>query len=77
MHKIVVGKGKTWKLHPTPEARAFFTFAISEQNFTFAKSSLTSGAGELGRYSQEKFNCFLTSRKQMNTISSKANDKGL
>jgi hypothetical protein len=34
-------------LHLTPEAGAFFTFAVSEQNFTFAKSSLASGAGEL------------------------------
>ncbi|MDL1968986.1 MAG: hypothetical protein LWW97_10705 [Deltaproteobacteria bacterium] len=34
-------------LHLTPEAGAFFAFAISEQNFTFAKFSLASGAGEL------------------------------
>jgi hypothetical protein len=27
-------------VHLTPEARAFFTFAISKQNFTFAKFSL-------------------------------------
>jgi len=32
----------------TPEAGAFFAFAISEQNFVFAKSSLASGAGDLG-----------------------------
>jgi len=41
---------KLWNnkaLHPTPEASAFFAFAISEQNFAFAKSSLASGAGEL------------------------------
>ena len=36
-------------LHPTPEAGAFFALAISEQNLTFAKSSLASGAGDLGR----------------------------
>jgi hypothetical protein len=36
-------------LHPTPEAGASFSFAISEQNFVFAKSSLASGAGDLGR----------------------------
>ena len=35
-------------LHPTPEAGAFFAFAISEQNVAFAKSSLASGAGDLG-----------------------------
>jgi len=34
-------------LHPTPEAGAFFAFAISEQNFAFARSSLASGAGDL------------------------------
>jgi len=41
----------TWKLpnqpvHLTPEAMAFFPFAISEQIFVFAKSSLASGAGD-------------------------------
>jgi hypothetical protein len=36
-------------LYPTPEAGAFFTFAVSEQTFTFAKSLLASGAGKLGR----------------------------
>ena len=30
----------------TPEAGAFFTLAISEQNFAFAKFSLASGAGD-------------------------------
>jgi len=30
-------------VHMTPEARAFFTFAISEQNFAFAKFSLLLG----------------------------------
>ena len=34
-------------LHLTPEAGAFFAFTISVLNFTFAKSSLASGAGEL------------------------------
>ena len=34
-------------LHLTPEAGAFLAFAISEQNFAFAKFSLASGAGEL------------------------------
>ena len=34
-------------LHPTPEAGAFLAFAISEQNFAFAKFSLASGAGDL------------------------------
>jgi hypothetical protein len=34
-------------LHLTPEAGAFFAFAVSGQNFTFAKFSLASGAGEL------------------------------
>ncbi len=33
-------------VHLTPEAGAFFAFAISEQNFAFAKSSLVSGAGD-------------------------------
>jgi len=33
--------------NPTPEAMALFAFAISEQNFAFAKPSLASGAGEL------------------------------
>ena len=33
-------------LHPTPEASAFFAFAISEQNVAFAKSSLAVGAGD-------------------------------
>jgi len=34
-------------LHPTPEAGTFLANAILEQNFSFAKSSLASGAGEL------------------------------
>ncbi len=33
-------------VHPTPKARAFFTLAILEQNFAFAKSSLAFGAGD-------------------------------
>ena len=33
-------------VHLTPEARAFFAFAISEQNFSFANSSLASGVGD-------------------------------
>ena len=33
-------------VHLTPEAGAFFAFAISEQNFAFAKFSLASGAGD-------------------------------
>jgi len=33
-------------VHLTPKARAFFTLAISEQNFAFAKSSLAFGAGD-------------------------------
>lgn len=37
----------------TPEAGAFFAFAISEQNVDFAKSSLASGAGKLGRSSRK------------------------
>jgi hypothetical protein len=36
-------------VHLTPEARAFFASAISEQNFAFARSSLASGAGDLRR----------------------------
>ena len=35
-------------LHQTPEAGAFLAFAISEQNVAFARSSLASGAGDLG-----------------------------
>jgi len=33
-------------VHLTPEAGAFFTLALSEQNFAFAKFSLASGAGD-------------------------------
>jgi len=33
-------------VHLTPEAGSFFAYAISEQNFSFAKSSLASGAGD-------------------------------
>jgi hypothetical protein len=33
-------------VHLTPKAWAFFTLAISEQNFAFAKSSLAFGAGD-------------------------------
>ena len=33
-------------VHLTPEAGAFFAFAIPEQNFAFAKLSLASGAGD-------------------------------
>ena len=33
-------------MHLTPKAWAFFTLAISEQNFAFAKSSLAFGAGD-------------------------------
>jgi hypothetical protein len=33
-------------VHLTPKAGAFFAFAISEQNFAFAKSSLAFGAGD-------------------------------
>jgi hypothetical protein len=33
-------------VHLTPKAGAFFTFATSEQNVAFAKSSLASGAGD-------------------------------
>ena len=33
-------------VHLTPEAEAFFASAISEQNFTFARFSLASGAGD-------------------------------
>jgi len=33
-------------VHLTPKARAFFTLAVSEQNFAFAKSSLAFGAGD-------------------------------
>jgi hypothetical protein len=33
-------------VHLTPKARAFFTLAISEQNFVFAKLSLAFGAGD-------------------------------
>ena len=40
-------------LHPTPEARAFLAFAISEQKVAFAKFSLASGAGDLGRWAEE------------------------
>ena len=40
-------------LHPTPEAGAFLASAISEQNFAFARSSLASGAGDLGRSVQK------------------------
>ena len=43
-------------LHLTPEAGAFFAFAISEKNVAFAKTSLASGAGELYvlRYEYER-----------------------
>ena len=44
-HYIVPIKKPNMALHPTPEAEAFFAFAVSEQNFAFAKSSLASGAG--------------------------------
>jgi len=47
MLRIHVTPAHNQALHPTPEASAFFSFAISEQNFAFAKSSLASGAGEL------------------------------
>ena len=33
-------------VHLIPEAVSFFAFAISEQNFFFAKFSLASGAGD-------------------------------
>ena len=33
-------------VHLTPKARTFFSLAISEQNFSFAKLSLTFGAGD-------------------------------
>lgn len=33
-------------VHLTPEAGAFFAFAILEKNISFAKSSLASGAGD-------------------------------
>ena len=46
MLRIHVTPAHNQALHPTPEASAFFSFAISEQNFAFAKSSLASGAGE-------------------------------
>ena len=47
-HFTLIVKWANEVLQPTPEAGAFFAFAISEQNFAFAKSSLASGAGELG-----------------------------
>jgi hypothetical protein len=43
-------------VHPTPKANAFFVFAISEQNFAFARFSLASGAGDLVvRRREDKF----------------------
>ena len=52
--EILKDKGKISKwnvkynypVHLTPEAGAFFTLALSEQNFAFAKFSLASGAGD-------------------------------
>jgi len=51
-------RGSVWgvgQLVPLPgtghqKPGRFFAFAVSEQNFTFATSSLASGAGELGRH---------------------------
>ena len=39
-------------VHLTPEAGAFFVFAISEQNFVFIKSPLASGVGDFRRTPQ-------------------------
>ena len=50
-----LGTGNSPRLPDTPEAGAFFTFAISEQNLAFTRSSLASGAGELGRSALNTF----------------------
>jgi len=47
--KSLISASPNQPVHLTPKAGAFFAFAISEQNISFAKSSLASGAGDLGR----------------------------
>jgi hypothetical protein len=48
VNRICFKKIRPTRRYLTPEAGAFFAFAVSEKNFAFAKSSLASGAGELG-----------------------------
>jgi len=46
--------GRTIAFTLTPKAGAFFAFAISEQNFAFAKPSLALGAGDAETFALKK-----------------------